>query len=549
MNASEAVVQALENYGVDFVFGLPGVHNLPLFDALRSTSRIRTIIARNESGANFMTQGYARTSWKPGVCLLAPGPGVTNAITGIAEAYVNSTPILVLAGGIQQTQFGKGAIHEVDHQSLLASITKWSGRADSFEDVLPLLEEAFEKATKGRPRPAFLEIPLDVQSSKGEPRESKPRATTRPVIDPAKIELAAKLLLEAERPVIIAGGGVLSAQASTLAHTLSERLGIPIATTITAKEVIPDTSSLSLGILNDEVAMKTVQKVDILLALGCRFAQRSTSAWSLCINGRLIHVDIDPAEIGKNYPAEFGIVGDLGDFLTLLLKQVEGLERPPNEERLKEIGELKAARNARYEEKLASDGVPLKPPRVMRELSEALEGDVVVTFDSGNNAWWPMMFLESKEGRRFIFPSGNVSMGFSLPAALGARCAAEKVVCITGDGGMMMQLAELATAVQEGLDVTVLVLNDGGYGAIRHYQRYNFGERYVGVDLRNPDFAQVAEAFGAEGMRIETPKNLESGLREALRSGRLTVLDVRIDPQEVALPGWIIKSFRGEEKK
>ena len=545
MNASEAVVQALENNGVDFVFGLPGVHNLPLFDALRSSSRIRTIIVRNESGASFMAQGYARTRWKPGVCLLAPGPGVTNAMTGIAEAYVSSTPLLVLAGGIQQASFGKGVIHEVDHQSLLASITKWRGMADSFEEVLPLLEKAFDEATTGRPRPTFLEIPLDVQSSQGEPQVPKPKAVTRTTIEPAKVSLAARLLLGAERPVIIAGGGVLSAQASALTCSLSEKVGVPITTTITAKEVIPDASPLSLGLLNDEVAWKIVSEADVLLALGCRFAQRSTSAWSLRLNGKLIHVDIDPSEIGKNYPAELGIVGDVGDFLSPLLKEVDGRERQPSEGRLREIGELKAERNARYEEKLTSDEVPLKPQRVMKELSEALEGDVVVTFDSGNNAWWPMMFLESKEGRRFLFPSGNVSMGFSLPAALGARCVAEKVVCVTGDGGLMMQLAELATAIQEGLDVTVLILNDGGYGAIRHYQRYNFGERYIGVNLHNPDFARVAEAFGAEGVRVDTPRDLESQLREALRSRRVTVLDVRIDRQEVALPGWIIKSFRG----
>ena len=166
------------------------------------------------------------------------------------------------------------------------------------------------------------------------------------------------------------------------------------------------------------------------------------------------------------------------------------------------------------------------------------------TVDSGNNAWWPMMFLESREGRHFLFPSGNVSMGFSFPAALGARCAMEKVVCVTGDGGMVMQLAELATAVQEGLNVTVLVLNDGGYGAIRHYQRYNYDARYIGVNLHNPNFAQVAQAFGAEGILVETPADLESQLRDALQSKRMTLLDVRIDPQEVALPDWIIRSFR-----
>jgi acetolactate synthase-1/2/3 large subunit len=545
MNASEALVQALENHGVDFVFGLPGVHNLPIFDALRSSSRIRTITVRNESAASFMASGYARTLWKLGVCLFAPGPGVTNAMTGIAEAYVDSTPLLILSGGVQRSTIGKGTIHEVEHQPLLASITKWCGRADRFNEVLPLLEKTFSEAVTGRPRPTFLEIPLDVQSSQGEPKALKPISEAQAAVDQEKARLASKLLLEAEHPVIIAGGGVLSAQATTLVRALSEKLGIPVATTITAKDVVPDASPLSLGLLNDEVAWKVVPQADVLLALGCRFAQRSTSSWSLRINGRLIHVDIDPAEIGKNYPASLGIVGDVGDFLDMLLKEVEGHERRIDAEWLEEIGALKAARNARYEGKLTSDEVPLKPQRVMRELSEALEGEVVVTFDSGNNAWWPMMFLESREGRRFLFPSGNVSMGFSLPAALGARCVTEKVVSVTGDGGLMMQLAELATAVQEGLDVTVLVLNDGGYGAIRHYQRFNFGERYIGVDFRNPDLGKVAEAFGAEGIRVETPRELANGLRKALHTRRVTVLDVRIDPEEVALPDWIIKSFRG----
>jgi acetolactate synthase-1/2/3 large subunit len=243
------------------------------------------------------------------------------------------------------------------------------------------------------------------------------------------------------------------------------------------------------------------------------------------------------------------VVGDAADFLGFLSKEIEGRERLLIESRLREIGELRAVRDARYEERLASDDIPLKPQRVMRELSHVLGEDVVVTFDSGNNAWWPMMFLESRVGRHFIFPSGNVSMGFSLPAAIGARCASDRVVSITGDGGMLMQLGELATAVQEGLNVVVLVLNDSGYGAIRHYQRFNFGERYASVDLRNPDFAKVADGFGAEGIGVETIDDLRSGLREALGSHQVTVLDIRIDPQEVALPSWIIQSFARAAKE
>jgi acetolactate synthase-1/2/3 large subunit len=549
MNASEAIIQALENYGVEVVYGLPGVHNLPLFDALRSSARIRTVTVRNESGASFMASGYARTTWKPGVCVLAPGPGVTNAITGIAEAYIDSTPLLILSGGIQPSQVGKGAIHEGDHQSLLSTVTKWSGRADRFQEVLPALERAYGEAASGRPRPTFLEVPLGVQSSQGDEGVTFPKVEPRTTINLDKIRQAADLLLRAEAPVIIAGGGVLSAQASALVRSLSERLGIPVSTTITAKEVMPDTSPLSLGLLNDEVAMNVVPRADVVLALGCRFAQRSTSSWGLHIGGKLVHVDIDAGEIGRNYPAVIGVVGDAADFLGFLSKETEGRERLLTESRLREIGELRAVRDARYEERLASDDVPLKPQRVMRELSHVLGEDVVVTFDSGNNAWWPMMFLESRVGRRFIFPSGNVSMGFSLPAAIGARCASDRVVSITGDGGMLMQLGELATAVQEGLNVVVLVLNDGGYGAIRHYQRFNFGERYASVDLRNPDFAKVADGFGADGIGVETVDDLRSGLREALGSHQVTVLDIRIDPQEVALPSWIIQSFARAAKE
>jgi acetolactate synthase-1/2/3 large subunit len=371
-----------------------------------------------------MAQGYARTSWKPGICLLAPGPGVTNALTGIAEAYVDSTPLVVLS--------------------------------NSFDDILHLLERAFTEASTGRPRPTFIELPLDVQSTRGEPQTLKSPPPSNALLDPQQIRLTAKLLLKAERPVIIAGGGVLSARASQLVLTLSDRLGIPVSTTITAKEVIPDASPLSLGLLNDEIARNLVPKADVVLALGCRFAQRSTSSWRLRLTSRIIHVDIDPREIGKNYPVTLGIVGDVGVFMSSLLEETSGVERALSTAHLKEIENLKAIRFARYSEKLTSDDIPLKPQRVIGELSNALSGDIVITSDSGNNAWWSMLFFESKEGRRFMLPSGNVSMGFSFPAALGARCLVDKVVCITGDGGMMMQLAELATAIHEDLNIIVI---------------------------------------------------------------------------------------------
>ena len=541
---SEVVVEMLRTFKVDHVFGLPGVHNLPIYDALRDNPKIRTITSRHESAASFMAQGYARLTWKPGVNLLPPGPGVTNALTGIAEAYIDSTPVVVLSGGIKRSSVGKGAIHEIDQLSVLRSITKWCGKTEKAEEIEPLIGRAFAEASSGRMRPTFIEVPLDVQTALL--RFTTPLAKIpHESIDKSKnqeIGRIAEMLSSARNPVIIAGGGVLSSGATAELQSLSHELSIPIATTITAKEAVPDASPLSLGLLNDEVARAFVPKADVVLALGCRFAERSTSAWTLHIQGKLIHVDIDPSEIGRNYSAAVGFVCDVKDFLVRFLEN-QTPKIIADESRFKEVEETKRRRAVKYEEKLHSDAAPLKPHRIMLELNELLPNEVVIVCDSGNNAWWPMMFLESKQGRRFLFPSGNVSMGFALPAALGARCVAEKVVCITGDGGFMMQLAELATAAQESLNVTVIVLNDGGYGAIRHYQRFNYNERYVGVELRNPDFAGLAETFGLEGLSIHSSAELQPSLRHALDSRKTTVLDIHVDPREVALPDWIIKSF------
>ena len=251
-------------------------------------------------------------------------------------------------------------------------------------------------------------------------------------------------------------------------------------------------------------------------------------------------------KIGRNYSAAVGLVCDAKDFLMRFLES-QTPKMMADKSRFQEVGKMKKCRAVKYEEKLHSDAEPLKPQRVMLELNELLPDEAVIVCDSGNNAWWPMMFLESRQGRRFLFPSGNVSMGFALPAALGSRCVAENVVCITGDGGFMMQLAELATAAQEKLNITVIVLNDGGYGAIRHYQRFNYDERYVGVELKNPDFARLAETFGLEGVCVHSCSELEPSLKKALNSRKTTVVDIHVDPREVALPDWIIKSF-GEKK-
>ncbi len=545
---SEAIVETLTTFNVEHIFGLPGVHNLPAYDALRDEQRIRLITPRNESAASFMAQGYARTTWKPGVNLLAPGPGVTNALTGVAEAYVNSTPMVILAGGVKRASVGKGAIHDLDHMSLIRPITKWSARADRAEEVQPLLRRAFAEASSSRMRPTFLEVPLDLQTANVKfttpafgPWHKPPEPKTSEVVE------IAETLSKARNPVIVAGGGVLCSRASKELQRLSNEWSIPVATTITAKEAISDASPLALGLLNDDVARVVIPEADVVLAVGCRFAERSTSAWTLRIRGRLIHVDIDPQEIGRNYPVSRGIVSDAKQFLTALLEKEPG-QRAEEEIRLQQIERLKRERMAKYDEKLHSDAEPLKPQRVMLELNELLPAGAMVVCDSGNNAWWPMMFLESEPGRRFLFPSGNVSMGFALPAALGARCATGKVICITGDGGFMMQLAELATAFQEGLNISIVLLNDGGYGAIRHYQRFNYQERYVGVDLKNPDFARLAEAFGLEGISIHRCMELYPSIKHALNSEKTTVLDIHVDPREVALPDWIVKSF-SEGKK
>ncbi|MCS7116417.1 MAG: thiamine pyrophosphate-binding protein [Nitrososphaerales archaeon] len=533
MKGSEVIVHKLVEENVGVVFGIPGVHILPIYDALYDHKEIRLITTRHEQGAAFMADGYARASGNPGVCLLAAGPGATNALTAVSTAYLDSSPLLVLAGGVHTTSVGRGALHEINQLQMFQSITKWSVRVRSFEELSTSLSKAFFIMRSGRPRPVYVELPLDVLFQEGELRSSFKISETKPSAEPMVIKEVANLLLSASRPVIIAGGGVVNGGAHSELLELSEFLQAPVITTIMAKGVFPEDSPLSFGLLRDDDII--LPQADVVLALGCRFSERSTKAWSLKLPLNLIQVDIDYTEIGKNYPVKVGIVSDVKEFLSGLLKELKSRGvHFSRREWLDRLITLKKSYRIDEELKLCSEKASIKPQHMMMLLSELIPKNAVVVCDAGNNAIWAERLIKKYTPRTFIEPSGNTTMGFSVPAAIGAKLANREnpVVSICGDGGFIMSCNEIATAVQEELPITIVILNDGGFGAIRHFQKACYKERYIGVDLLNPDFKKLAESFGAIGVTALTLNEFKEAFDIALKADKVTVIDVHIDKEE-----------------
>lgn len=543
VTGGRAVVEALRVEDVRHIFGIPGVHTLPIYDALYDHPEIAHITVRHEQAASFMADGYARMTKRPGVCLLAAGPGSTNALSGVSEAYLDSIPLVVVAGQIRRYCRGKGALHEVDQFSMFKPVTKWQAKVNSVNQIRRFVHEAFFQVMNGRWRPVYLEFPLDILWEDGESEACERKSPITREVTLPEVRRVAEMLKDAKSPAIIAGGGVVNAGASAELLTLAEMLSAPVAVTIMGKGVIPEDSPWYVGILNDDVSFEILSEADTVLALGCRFSERSTRGWQLPLPSRLIQIDIDPAEIGRNYSVSLGLVCDVKKFLSKLLNEVKN--PLSNQDRLSRLKELRRKRDSAFAPKLNSVDFPIKPHRVMKELDGILSDDAVVVSDAGNNAWWSLMFLKSRRGRRFIFPSGNVVVGFGIPTALGVKCAKPEaqVVVITGDGGFMMACQELATAVEYNLNVTVLVMNDGGYGAIRDFQKFNYNGRYIAVDISNPDFSKLARAFGVDGVKVERPSEICETIRDALKSGRTYVIDILIDRDEVGLPGWLIRRF------
>jgi len=555
LKVAEGIVKALEKLGTQVIFGIPGSQTCPLYDALYSSS-IRHILVRHEQMAAYMADAYAKFTGKPGICDGTGGPGATNLLTGIATAWTDSSPLLAFTGQQPLSQIGKGAFQELDHVSIFKPVTKWSTQLVKAERAVETVKEAYRIATWGKPGPVHINLPVDVQveSLTAEDVNLLERwpfdlSPPRPSGDPYAVKKAVKLLASSSRPLIISGGGVhYSGRAWKPLRALAEFLEIPVATTFNGRGSFPEDHPLSAGRMGLHAALyndETLSRADVILAVGCRFASMSTRGWSN-INSRaiLIHVDIDPENIGRNYPAEIGIIGDAGEVLNAMLEEANKI-KTKNRRRRECIEFLNNAkkrwRESRwFTESISKDSL-LKPQRVCMEIRRLLSRDTIFTLDAGNNKLWASTFLDIYEPCTWIQSGCFGPMGYALPAAIACKLASPSrtVVALCGDGGFYMSLHELSTSIQENIPVIVCIFNDLALGTIKHRQRISYEGRFISVDFENPDFASVAEAFGCVGLEAKNLNQLRSALKEEIREfkkGETVVINVYIDGDEPLPP-------------
>ncbi|MEM4575982.1 MAG: biosynthetic-type acetolactate synthase large subunit [Candidatus Nezhaarchaeales archaeon] len=546
ISGAEAIVRSLKREGVKVVFGIPGGSVLPLYDALYD-SEIRHILGRHEQCVAHMADGYARASGRPGVCIATSGPGATNLVTGLATAYMDSSPVVALTGQVARHMIGRDAFQEADIIGIATPITKYCFQLTSAKEIPRVFKTAFTIALTRRPGPVLIDMPVDVQREQDEIEFTDELDTRGYIPKPPRINLdnikkAAEILAESEKPLILAGGGVTWSGAHEELLTLAEMLSAPVVTSLMGKGAIPEDHPLSLGMIGmhgKAYANYAVVECDVLLAVGTRFSDRTTGRFDEFAKGAYkIHVDIDPAEINKNVSVDLPIVGDAKEVLRLLIKELKKQRRAkPRETWLNRIRELRAAFEDGAEESKNSE---LKPSTVVKLLSKILEpGNSIVTTGVGQNQMWCALHYIVRTPRSFITSGGLGTMGFGFPAALGAKvaCPDKVVVDIDGDGSFLMTEQDLATSVTEGIPVTIVILNNNSLGMVRQWQHLMYRRRFIATNLGEvPDFVKLAQAFGAEGVRPGSLEELKEALRQAVKSDVTTVIDVQISQEERVYP-------------
>lgn len=537
MRGARAAVELLEQQGVQVMFGIPGGVLLPFYDELVD-SDIRHILARHEQCAGHMADGYARVSKKPGVCVATSGPGATNLVTGVATAYMDSSPMVAITGQVATGVLGNDAFQEADAFSLMMPVSKHNFRITDPKTLPEIIKKSFMIATTGRYGPVHIDIPndmftseIDEEALKVEVKVPKPKKNLSGLLD------AVKLLENAERPTIMVGGGVAWSRAGPEIVRLAEMLMAPIVTTLMAKGSVPENHPLVLGVCGmhgRQVANYALNNCDVLLAIGTRFSDRVTGKLSeFGVRTKVVHVDIDSSEIGKNVKGRVGLVGDAWTVVNAL---IAGLQKRKKAATWKDrILQLKKECECDYD--IRSD--PIKPQKVIHELSNNLPDDAIVTTEVGQNQMWAAHFYRCYGKRMFITSGGLGTMGFGFPAALGAKIARpESVVAdIAGDGSLQMVSQEFATAVENDIPVIVCLLNNGWLGMVKQWQKLFYGSRYMATKFAgSPDFVKLAEAYGAEAIRVERHSELAEAITRATRSEVPILLDVMVDPEEDVLP-------------
>ncbi len=550
LSGAEILIQSLIDEGVEYVFGYPGGAVLHIYDALVAQGQVKHILVRHEQGATHAADGYARSTGKPGVVLVTSGPGATNAVTGIATAYMDSIPMVVITGQVPTPVIGSDAFQEVDTVGITRPCVKHNFLVKDVNRLAETLRKAFYIATTGRPGPVVVDIPKDVVDPNVKipyeyPKEIRMRSYN-PVKKghPGQIKKAADLLVGARRPMIYSGGGVVLGDGAEELVDLVRGLGYPITSTLMGLGAYPAGDRQFLGMLGMHgtyEANMAMHECDVLLAVGARFDDRVTGKIEqFCPSATIIHIDIDPASIAKTVRVDVPIVGPVKSVLKDLNKALRGLGRKPDAEALEawweQIGRWRAMECLRYDR----TGSRIKPQFAVETLYQVTGGDCYVTSDVGQHQMWTAQYFKFEQPRRWINSGGLGTMGFGLPAAMGVQIAHpdELVVCVSGEASIQMCPQELATCKQFDLPIKVMLLNNGYMGMVRQWQELFYDGRYAHsyVDAL-PDFVRLAESYGHVGLRVERPEDLEGALREAFAmKDRLVFLDVIVDPEENVYP-------------
>jgi acetolactate synthase-1/2/3 large subunit len=542
LSGAAIIWEALVHEGVDVVFGYPGGAIMPAYDTLLDYP-IRHVLVRHEQGASHMADGYARASGRVGCCIATSGPGATNLVTGLATAMLDSIPLVAITGQVGSKFIGSDAFQEVDITGVTLPITKHNYLVTRVEDIGPTIREAFYVARTGRPGPVLVDITKDAQQSFMEwifdPRPIRMRGY-RPAhaITEADLDAAMRLIETAEKPLILAGHGIVQAGATDLVKAFAEKHDIPVACTLLGLGGFPATHPLCLGMMGmhgEAWVNQSIQEADLLLAIGMRFDDRVTGKLeTYAPRARKIHFELDPAEVNKNVKVDVALVGNLADALGTLNGRTKGKTHPAWSGRIRELKGDAAVLDIQH---LPSSG-KLFAAHVIHDLWRITEGKALVVTDVGQHQMWEAQYYKHDHARKLITSGGLGTMGFALPAAFGAKvaCPHEEVWVIAGDGGFQMTACELSTIAQEGVKVNIAIINNGYLGMVRQWQQFFYDGRYSATPLRSPDFVKLAEAHGLKGLRVTRREDVEAAVREAQASAETVLIDFRVEQEDSVYP-------------
>ncbi len=558
MRGGEAIIESLKNMGVKTIFGYPGGQTIPFYDMLYDAD-IEHILVRHEQCAAHAADGYARASGRVGVCLATSGPGATNLVTGIGTAYMDSSPIVAITGQVPTHLIGNDAFQEADIIGITMPIVKHSFQPKN-PDLLPsIVKSSFEIAATGRPGPVLIDVPKEVQE--GELTAFDDTIIDTPGYNPTikgnlrQVKKACNLIREAKKPLILAGAGVIISNACAELKEFAETINAPVMTSLLGKGAIDETSDLALGMLGmhgRKVSNDTVNESDLLIAVGIRFSDRTTGRLdSFVPDTKVIHIDIDPAEIGKNVEVDLPIVGDAKNILSSLNKSLKGYSTSDD---VNKWTDMIKQRKTDLLPRVTYDDVPLKPQTVIKEISEVLTADSILTTDVGQNQMWAAHFYDTQKPRKFLSSGGLGTMGFGFPSAIGAKvaCPEDPVVSLSGDGGFLMVCQELATVYDYDLPVIAIVLENRTLGMVYQWQSLLYNNRHSQTVFKDsPDFVKLAESFNINAERITKPGETKEALSKAIKDNEAILLDIVIDSEEtlpMLPPGAGINEMIGEYK-